>query len=166
MFTLKKLSKTAVPQALENAERYRVRKEPFEAQSICRDVLDADPGNQNAMILLLLALADAFDRNLTTNYQEAERILSGLGDRYCKAFYGGLIAECRAKVHLAREEPGSGRLAYEWFRKAMHLYDQALQTCSPGNPEAALRWNTCARTIMQNPHLEPAEPQGPLPMLE
>lgn len=166
MFVLKKLSPEAVPQAIENAERYRALKEPFEAQSICRDILAADPGNQKALILLLLALTDGFDRNMATAFPEAEQILAQLGDRYCKAFYGGIIAERRAKVHLEREEPGSGRLAYEWFAKAMRLYDQALQTCSPGNPEAALRYNSCARLIMQNPHLEPVEPQGPLPMLE
>jgi hypothetical protein len=166
MFVLKKLAKSAVPQALENADRYRALKEPFEAQSICRDILEADPGNQKALIILLLALADGFGRNLTAAYQEAEFVLQQLGDSYCKAFYGGILAERRAKVHLQREEPGSGRLAYEWFTKAMRLYDQALQTCSPGNPEAALRWNSCARLIMQNPHLEPAEPQGPQPMLE
>lgn len=166
MFVLKKLSKNAVPQALEDAERYRVRKEPLEAQSICRDVLEADPGNQKARIILLLALTDAFGQSLTAAYNEAEQILQQLDDSYCKAFFGGIIAERRAKVHLERQEPGSGRMAYEWFRKAMRLYDQALQTCSPGNPEAALRWNSCARIIMQNPHLEPVEPQGPQPMLE
>jgi hypothetical protein len=39
----------------------------------------------------------------------------------------------------------------------MGLYDQALQICSPGNQEALLRWNTCARIIMQNPDVAPAE---------
>jgi hypothetical protein len=159
MFTLKKLSKEAIPAALEKAERYRLLKEPLEAQSICRDILETEPGNQKALIMLLLALTDSFKQSLTPSFQQAEEILPHLGDQYCKAYYGGIICERRAKVHLERNEPGSGRLAYEWFRKAMNLYDQALSTCSPGRPEALLRWNTCARIIMQNPALVPAEEQ-------
>ncbi|MCU0603723.1 MAG: hypothetical protein MUC33_13800 [Desulfobacterales bacterium] len=157
MFTLKKLSKEAMPAALEKAERYRLLKEPLEAQSICRDILEADPGNQKALIMLLLALTDSFRQSLTPSFQQAEEILPYLGDQYCKAYYGGIICERRAKVHLERNEPGSGQLAYEWFRKAMKLYDQALNTCSPGSQEALLRWNTCARIIMQNPALVPAD---------
>ena len=35
--------------------------EPGEAESICRDVLEVDPDNQDALITLLLALTDQFD---------------------------------------------------------------------------------------------------------
>jgi hypothetical protein len=157
MFTLKMLAKEAIPAALEKAERYRLLKEPFETESICRDVLAVDPGNQKALITLLLALTDAFKDRLNPAFQQAEEILPHLGEQFCKAYYGGIICERRAKVHLSRHEPGSGKLAYEWLRKAMGLYEQALQICSPGNQEALLRWNTCARIIMQNPDVAPAE---------
>ncbi len=43
MFELKPLSGSAIPAALEKAERYRLLNEPAEAESICRDVLKADP---------------------------------------------------------------------------------------------------------------------------
>ena len=46
MFELKPLSPDAVPRALAKAERYRLLNEPNEAQSICLDVLAADPDNQ------------------------------------------------------------------------------------------------------------------------
>jgi hypothetical protein len=157
MFTLKTLSREAIPAALEKAERYRLLKEPLEAQSICRDVLAIDPGNQKALITLLLALTDEFKERLNPAFQQAEEILPFLGDQFCKAYYAGVICERRAKVHLGRHDPGSGKLAYEWLRKAMERYEQALDSCSPGNQEALLRWNTCARIIMQTPHLTPAK---------
>jgi hypothetical protein len=157
MFVLKKLSREAVPAALEKAQRYRLLKEPLDAQSICRDILEADPGNQKALIILLLSLTDSFRQQLNPAFQQAEDVLRNLGDRYCKAYYGGVICERRAKVHLESEAPGSGQLAYEWLRKAMDRYEQALESCSPGNQDAVLRWNSCARIIMQNSHLAPAE---------
>jgi hypothetical protein len=157
MFTLKTLAREAIPAALEKAERYRLLKESLEAQSICRDVLAVDPGNQKALITLLLALTDGFKDRLSPAFQQAEEILPHLGDQFCKAYYGGVICERRAKVHLSRQDPGSGKLAYEWLRKAMALYEKALESCSPGNQEALLRWNTCARIIMQDPNLAPAE---------
>ena len=55
-FELKTLSPDAVPAALEKARLYRYLNEPGEAESICRDVLDVDPHNQDALIMLLLAL--------------------------------------------------------------------------------------------------------------
>jgi len=58
MFELKPLSPDAVPRALAKAERYRLLNEPNEAQSICLDVLAADPGNQQAITTMILALTD------------------------------------------------------------------------------------------------------------
>ena len=59
MYTLKTLAKAAIPGALEKAERYRLLNEPLEAESICRDVLAVEPDNQQASIILLLALTGA-----------------------------------------------------------------------------------------------------------
>jgi len=39
MYELKRLTKEAVPRALEKAERYRLLNEPTEAESICQDIL-------------------------------------------------------------------------------------------------------------------------------
>jgi hypothetical protein len=69
-------------------------------------------------------------------------------------------------VHLERGGPGSGKIAYDWFNKAMGLYMQALTTCSPGNQDALLRWNTCARIIMRNPEIVPPERETGEQMLE
>ena len=54
MRELKPISTAAVPAALEKALRYRLLNEPAEAESICRDVLLADPGNQEALVTLVL----------------------------------------------------------------------------------------------------------------
>ena len=56
MHKLKPISKESIPAALEKAERYRLLNEPRLAQSICLDVLDADPQNSKAIIILILAI--------------------------------------------------------------------------------------------------------------
>ena len=43
MYDLKALSKSAIPAALAQAERYRLLNEPAEAESICLDILRLDP---------------------------------------------------------------------------------------------------------------------------
>ena len=166
MFDLKTLSKDAIPSALTKAKHYRFLNEPSEAESICRDILAVDPGNQDAMITLLLALTDSFKFQLTPAFNEAQEILNYLNDQYCKSYYNGIICERRAKVHLERKDPGAGRVAYEWFRKAMEYYESALNSCSPGNQDAILRWNTCARTLMRHPGVVPASDTTEEQMLE
>ena len=47
MFKLKPMSKDAVPAALIKAERYRLLNEPGEAESICLDILEVDPDNED-----------------------------------------------------------------------------------------------------------------------
>ena len=54
MYELKMLSKEAIPAALQKAERYRLLGEPYEAESICLDILQVEPDQQEALIMLLL----------------------------------------------------------------------------------------------------------------
>src|SRR5262245_5730837 len=56
MFEPKPISRDAIPAALAKAERYRLLNEPLEAESICLDVLQIDGANQDAIVMLLLAL--------------------------------------------------------------------------------------------------------------
>ena len=60
MFQLKPISKESIPAAIEKAERYRLLDEPNLAESICLDILEADPQNAKAIIILLLAITDQF----------------------------------------------------------------------------------------------------------
>ncbi len=46
----------------------------------------------------------------------------------------------------------------------MAWYAKAEAVRPPGNDDSLLRWNTCARLIMQNAHLQPA-PAGPPPVV-
>lgn len=166
MYELKTLSKDAVASALQKAEHYRLLNEPYEAESICLDILEVDPDNQDALITLLLALTDKFAKELNPTFTRVQEVLERLGNQYCKAYYGGIICERRAKVHLERGGPGSGQVACEWFKKAMAAYEKALTSCSPGNQDAILRWNTCARVLNENPDVRPAEADSGVQMLD
>ena len=75
MFELKPLSREAVPAALEKAMRYRLLNEPGEAESICHDVLHVDPGNQQAIVTLLLALTDRFGKSYAIGVTQTQEVL-------------------------------------------------------------------------------------------
>jgi tetratricopeptide (TPR) repeat protein len=158
MFELKPISKSAIPAALEKAHRYRLLNEAQEAESICRDILEVDPENQEALVILLLALTDQFDEHLHPCLEEAQQALSRLHDDYSRRYYAGIVCERRAKAHLRRGGPRAGHDAYELFRRAMALYEEAAPLRPPGNDDAVLRWNTCARILMRHPELVP-EPE-------
>ena len=157
MFTLKKLNMGSIPSALQKAERYRLLNEHREAESICLDILQAEPDNQEALILLLLAFTDKFKAELYPAFDNAISVLERLRDEYNQAYYRGVIYERRAKAHLNRSGPSSDDIAHGWFTKAMAEYERALEIDPKGIQDAALRWNTCARTLNENPNLKPAE---------
>lgn len=160
-FELKRLAAEAVPAALERAARYRLLNEPGEAQSICLDVLEVDPGNREALVTLLLALTDQLARRPGAAFREAEEVLGRLPSEYDRAYYGGILLERRAKAVLARGGPAAPHNAYRGLRLAMAQFERAIELHEPGNDEAVLRWNACARLLNGNPHLRPeAAAQG------
>ena len=75
MSELKQLHKNAIPAALEKAERYRLLNEPGEAESICLDVLAVEPDNQQAVITLLLALTDRFEKGYAVSDTQTKELL-------------------------------------------------------------------------------------------
>jgi len=166
MFELKMLSKASIPSALQKAERYRLLNEPYEAQSICLDILQVAPDNQEALIMLLLAYTDTFKEEIFPAFNKAVEVLERLGDSHCRIYYRGIINERRAKAHLDKGGPSSAQIAYDWYVKAMADYEQALNYCSPGNEDAALRWNTCARLLNENPHLKPSKEHHPVELTD
>lgn len=147
---LKRLSTEAIAGALEKAARYRLLNEPAEAESICLDVLEIDPANQDALITLLLAITDRFSKGYGVSDTQAQELVGRLKGEYERAYYRGILAERRAKAQLARGTPGSANLAYEGFREAMHWFEKAEAVRPAGNDDALLRWNTCARMISRN----------------
>jgi hypothetical protein len=154
MFELKALSKEAVPRALEKAERYRLLNEPAEAESICLDILAVEPGNQQALVVLLLARTDQFEES--ENLAGAREVLARLRDEYSRAYYAGIIHERRAKAQLRRGHPGSGHIAYEAIQEALRAFETAETLRPAGNDDALLRWNACVRLLESRPNLGPA----------
>jgi hypothetical protein len=158
MFELKPLSREGIPAAFEKAERYRVLNQPWQAESICRDILAVEPDSQRALVILLLALTDQFGKELGAAPAAARELIPRLKGDYAKAYYSGIIAERRARASLTRGAPGSGAAAYELLREAMEFYERAEPLRPPGSDDAILRWNTCARMLTDKAqHLEPRE---------
>ena len=147
--TLKTISKSGIPQALTKAEKYRYLDEPEETESICRDILAAEPGNQEALRLLGLAIADQFCGTLSDRCSEAESIFHGLTDPYERLYYTGLLHERRAKAQLGAGEPA--RMLVPLFEEAMTYFEQAASLRPQDNEDAILRWNRCARLLQGLP---------------
>ena len=166
MFELKPLSAEAVPAALAKAEHYRLLNEPVQAESICRDILRVDADNRKALVTLILALTDQLTRRLASAFRECQQFITQLDDSYSRAYYSGLLSERRASAHHAISAGGAGWLAYDWYRRAMEHYENAIEQRPPGNDDAVLRWNACARTIDRHNDLEPSPEETFQPLLE
>jgi len=164
-FKLKVLRAGTIPAALQRAERYRLLNEPTQAESICLDVLEVEPKNQSALILLLLALTDQFGHSHSHAEERALALPPGLVEEYSHAYYEGIIYERRARARLDLTVPGGASAAYHLLREAMRCYEAAEKIRPEDNDEAVLRWNTCARTIMAE-HLEPAPVEDSIIMSE
>ena len=152
-FDLKPISADAVPEALQKVERYRLLNEPSEAQSICEDILRVEPDNQDAVVMLLLAITDQFDHG--GSEAEARKLLPRLRTEYQRAYYAGIISERSARAVLKSAIPGSHSTAYDGFEQAMRWFEKAEAVRPPGNDDSILRWNSCARTLMRSPLLQP-----------
>ena len=165
MFDLERISKEAIPGALEKAERYRLLNEPLIAESICLDILEVDPENQRALVMLILALSDQFAHSAPAELARARNLLRKLTDEYEQAYYAGILAERRATALLDQGGARRGDVAYELYREAMDHYEQA-RKLAPDTVDPILRRNTCARLIKRNPHVRPAPEETGEVMLE
>lgn len=148
---LEHLPPEAIPAALEKAAHCRLINEPAQAESICHDILLVEPENQRALVILLLALSDRIGRGYAVGLTNARHILPRLHDAYERAYYAGILCDRRAKALLEQVHPGSPSDAYEYLREAIDWYEKAETLSPPGNSEALLRRNTCARILASNP---------------
>jgi hypothetical protein len=155
-FEPKPISKEAVPAALEKAHRYRLLNEPSAAESICLDVLAVDPENDQALETIVLAITDQFDVDTAAGVRRAREYVPRLGDEYRRHYYSGIIRERQAMATLRRSTLNTSGPAYAAFRDAMGWYESAEKLSPPGNDDAILRWNTCARVLARHPALVPA----------
>ncbi len=78
--TLKTISKSGIPEAIAKAELYRYLNEPEEAESICRDVLAAEPKHMLGLRTLGLAITDQFTGETSDRYSEVEAIFQRLAE--------------------------------------------------------------------------------------
>jgi hypothetical protein len=160
---LKPLSKEGVAAALDKAEHYRLLNQPRLAESICLDILAVENNHPEASVILLLALTDQFGRSSSRASKQALALAQGLKDEYLRKYYTGIVYERQAGNALTSGIPGAEFDAYEWFLDAMEAFEEAEAIHPPGNDDAILRWNTCARTISQyNLHERPLDDGEPL----
>jgi hypothetical protein len=152
-FDLKRISLGSIEEAFAKAERYRLLNEPSLAESICLDILAIVPDDQQALISLLLALTDQFGTGMKV--AGAREVLSRIQGDYERAYYAGVISERKGHAHFRHGGPGSASAAYHALREAMEHFERAEALRPPDNDDAILRWNTCARFIMQNPDIRP-----------
>jgi hypothetical protein len=154
-FELKPISRDAIPRAIQKAERYRLLNQSWAAESICLDILEIDPDNQQVLVMLVLALTDVHSGVAASGVQRAKEYLARIRDDYQRNYYTGIIAERRGQALLASGAMGSGGMAYDSLRDAMEWYAKAEAIRPAGNDDAILRWNTCARVLSGNSHLAP-----------
>jgi hypothetical protein len=152
-FELKSISEQSIPEALAKVERYRLLNEPSLAESICLDILAIAPGHQQALISLLLARTDQFQSHMDA--KGAQEVLAQIKGDYEQDYYEGIIWERLGNARIGRGGAGAGASAYHALREAMQHYETAMNFAIPGNDDAILRWNTCARVIMQNADIRP-----------
>ena len=144
---LKTMSPEAIPRAVQKAERYRLLNQSWATESICLDILEIDPANQQVLVMLLLSLTDQFDREPRERAQRAQGLLPRLTDEYQRHYYAGIIDERLGHAQLATRAMHAEAMAHQSLRSAMSHFEDAEALRAPGNDDSILRWNTCARTL-------------------
>lgn len=157
-FQLKPISREGIGEALQKAERYRLLNEPLQSESICKDILEAEPDNQKAIITMLLSITDQLGKYSSVDVNKAMQLIPLLQNEYDRFYYKGIISERRGIALLNQGLIGGDFDAYEWLREAMAEFEKAEAIRPAGNDDAILRWNTCARQIMSH-HLEARQEQ-------
>ena len=147
MLELKPLSEDSIPKAITRAKHYRLLNEPWQAESICRDILKIAPTHQSALLYLILAITDQFDSEFRSSESEAKQLCSELISEYEQKYYRGIIEERLGKTALGRKTPRAKFIAYEHYFSAMRFFEEAENIRPEGNQDAVLRWNACARVI-------------------
>jgi hypothetical protein len=102
--------------------------------------------------MLILSLTDQFPHGSSSRaITRAGELATELEDPYEQAYYSGIIRERRAKAALQRGQFGASAVAVEWLRDAMTYFERAEQIRPPQNDDVVLRWNACARLLMELP---------------
>jgi tetratricopeptide (TPR) repeat protein len=147
----KTISKSGIAEALAKVQHYRYLNQAEEGESICRDILTADPENQMALRQLGLAITDQFTGASTDRFNEAHACFEKLTNDYERLYYLGIVNERRAKAQLrAGHRSPTLRASFE---SALHFFEEAERARPQGNDDALLRWNRCLRLMQSIPEL-------------
>ncbi len=147
----KTISTSGIAEALAKVQHYRYLNQAEEAESICRDILAADPENQMALRQLGLAITDQFTGGASDRFNEAHASFEKLSNGYERAYYLGIVHERRAKAQL-RAGHRSHTLRSS-FESALQYFEEAEKVRPRGNDDAILRWNRCLRLMQSVPEL-------------
>jgi hypothetical protein len=152
---LKTISTSGIAEALAKAQLYRFLDEPEEAESICQDILLADPGNQAALRLLGLSITDQFTGEGGDRIAEAESTFRALTAPYAQHYYLGILSERRAKAQMRVRRPS--HVVVTLIEDAMQHFEEAEKLRPAANEESILRWNRCLRLLEKLPFSEVAQ---------
>jgi hypothetical protein len=144
-FDTKPITREGIPAAIERAQHYRLLNQPDLAESICLDVLEIEPENQEALVVAILAITDQFAHGGPPGVGRAREHLTRVTDDYQRSYYAGIIAERWGRAILTRGP--AGKFAYNSLREAMDWFEKAALMRPAGNDDAILRWNACVRSI-------------------
>ena len=154
-FELKPISPAGIGEALEKAERYRLLNEPSLAESICLDVLHIDPENQQALVMLLLALTDQFGHGAAAG--KARELLPRLKGEYEQHYYAGIIWERLAHAQLRKGSPNGVFAAYDAFRASHATLRNGRSTA----PRRKRRRPAALEHLCPNPDAQSKSPAPP-----
>ena len=155
--TLKTISTSGIEEAISKIQLYRYLNEPEEAESICQDILAADPENQSAIRYLGLAITDQFLGLPRDRHAESESVFQRLTDQYERMYYLGLLLERRAKSQMRAGIPA--RAWIPLINSAMRHFEEAEKIRPAGNDDSILRWNRCVRILQSMPHVVSEQPE-------
>ena len=144
---LKQLRARNLSAAVTLAKHYRDLNQPEDAESICRDILDVAPDNDEAWRTLGLALTDQFSSAWMTLFDDACAAFKKLRTEYDRTYYTAIAWERYAKAQLVH---GRTQNAIHAFEEAIVRFDEADKLGSPDDPAPILHYNRCVRALTTN----------------
>ncbi len=147
---LKQLRARNLTTAVTLAKHYRDLNQPEDAESICRDILEVSPGNDDAWRMLGLALTDQFPTAWMTLFDDACAAFSKLSSEYERVYYTAITWERYAKAQLAA---GSASNAIHAYGEALRLFEKADNLGTDDDPRPILHYNRCIRALTTTPEL-------------
>lgn len=152
---LKPLGSRNLSAAVALGKHYRDLNQPEEAESICRDILEVEPDNDDALRTLGLALTDRFPSAWTILFDEACATFARITVEFERLYYTGVAWERYAKAQL---EAGRTHNAIHAFEEAIVHFERADKLASPDDPSPILQYNRCVRALTTHPEIVRAEP--------